>query len=236
MISVAICDDFESDILNIRNVIDKYYKNKVIVEIFSRGEKLLDSNKFFDIVFLDIELADENGIEIGNKIKEKYYQTIIIYVTNYNSYYSDAFSVHAYQYILKPFKENLICKVIEEAIRHITNIRSQNTVSIDINNELVNLELRKIIYFEFVDRKVKVVSQNGTNYLRISLKSVYDKVKDYDFEMPHKAFIVNFFYVKGIKNNEILLENLDTILIAQKRAAIFKKEFYNFLHKVYYVL
>ena len=48
--------------------------------------------------------------------------------------------------------------------------------------------------------------------------------------------LVNFYYVKGIKNNEIVLENQKNIPIAQKRAAKFRKEFFDFLHKVYYVL
>lgn len=236
MISIAICDDCKEDALKIKSIIDKCSTSKVIIEVFFRGKKLLDRNRFFDIVFLDIELVDENGIDIGNKIKEKFYQTIIVYVTNFNSFYSEAFSVHAYQYILKPFEEGMINKVLNDAIGQITNMRSQNTICLDINNEIVDLELRKIIYFEFVDRKVKVVSQKEVKYLRISLKVIYDNIKDYDFGMPHKAFIVNFFYVKGIRSNEILLENNENIPIAQKRAATFKKNFYDYLNKVYYVL
>lgn len=79
-------------------------------------------------------------------------------------------------------------------------------------------------------------NKNGDKYLRISLKTIYERVKEYNFGMPHKAFLVNFYYVKGIKNNEIVLENQKNIPIAQKRAAKFRKEFFDFLHKVYYVL
>mgnify|MGYP001047389896 FL=1 len=152
------------------------------------------------------------------------------------SYYSDAFSVHAYQYILKPFEEYEIKKVLDEAIGQVTKMQSQNTICLDVNNEIVVLVLRDIIYFEFVERKVKVVTKNGDKYLRISLKTIYERVKEYNFGMPHKAFLVNFYYVKGIKNNEIVLENQKNIPIAQKRAAKFRKEFFDFLHKVYYVL
>ena len=52
-----------------------------------------------------------------------------------------------------------------------------------------------------------MVTKNGDKYLRISLKTIYERVKEYNFGMPHKAFLVNFYYVKGIKNNEIVLEN-----------------------------
>lgn len=236
MINISICDDCEEDALRIKRIIEKQYQNTVKIDIFLKGKYLLESKKYFDIVFLDIELTDENGIDIGNRLKEKFYQTIIIYVTSYSSYYSDAFSVHAYQYILKPFEEYEIKKVLDEAIGQVTKMQSQNTICLDVNNEIVVLVLRDIIYFEFVERKVKVVTKNGDKYLRISLKTIYERVKEYNFGMPHKAFLVNFYYVKGIKNNEIVLENQKNIPIAQKRAAKFRKEFFDFLHKVYYVL
>lgn len=236
MINISICDDCEEDALRIKRIIEKQYQNTVKIDIFLKGKYLLESKKYFDIVFLDIELTDENGIDIGNRLKEKFYQTIIIYVTSYSSYYSDAFSVHAYQYILKPFEEYEIKKVLDEAIGQVTKMQSQNTICLDVNNEIVVLVLRDIIYFEFAERKVKVVTKNGDKYLRISLKTIYERVKEYNFGMPHKAFLVNFYYVKGIKNNEIVLENQKNIPIAQKRAAKFRKEFFDFLHKVYYVL
>ena len=165
--------------------------------MFFSGSDLLKSRIFFDIIFLDIELNGENGIDIGNKIKELFYYTLIIYVTHYDSFYSDAFSLHAFQYILKPFNKDNLCNVTEDAINYVKNKRVQNTICLDINNEVINLKLQEIFYFEFVDRKVKVVSEYNIIYLRVSLKYIFSKVKDYDFGIPHKAYIVNFNYIKN---------------------------------------
>ena len=237
MINIAICDDCEADAVKIKEIIENNYnKNKVTTSVFFSGSDLLKSRIFFDIIFLDIELNGENGIDIGNKIKELFYYTLIIYVTHYDSFYSDAFSLHAFQYILKPFNKDNLCNVTEDAINYVKNKRVQNTICLDINNEVINLKLQEIFYLEFVDKKVKVVSEYNIIYLRVSLKYIFSKVKDYDFGIPHKAYIVNFNYIKNIKGNEIILVNSEHIPIAQKRAAIFKKQFNDFLHRIYFVL
>lgn len=236
MISVAICDDCKNDALEIKNIIDRHYKSQTNAQIFSSGKNLLASKTRFDLVFLDIDLATENGIDISNKLIANYPQITIIFVTNYKSFYPEAFSVHAYQYVIKPVENDNFKKILEEAISHVKNIYSQNTICLDINNEIVNIDLREIIFFEFTNRKVKMVKQNEVKFLRTSLKYIYENVKAFDFGMPHKAFIVNYFHIKAINGIDLLLDNSEHIPIAQKRAAVFKKEFYNFLHRVYYVL
>lgn len=133
MINIAICDDCEADAVKIKEIIENNYnKNKVTTSVFFSGSDLLKSRIFFDIIFLDIELNGENGIDIGNKIKELFYYTLIIYVTHYDSFYSDAFSLHAFQYILKPFNKDNLCNVTEDAINYVKNKRVQNTICLDL--------------------------------------------------------------------------------------------------------
>lgn len=123
---------------------------------------------------------------------------------------------------------------LREAVNYINNVVSQNVVLLDVENDVVRLKLQDIYYFEFVNRKVKVVSNHDNDvYIRTSLKNILEKIQDDNFGVPHKAFIVNYFYIKRIKGNSIWLLNEETIPVAQKRAANFKKEYFDFLHKVY---
>lgn len=239
MINIAICDDSLEDADEIRKIIiNALYKRKYEYEIdlYSCGENLLSNWKSFHIVFLDIEMNGKNGIDIGNIIKTCYIKTKIIYVTSYNSYYIDAFAVHAFQYIIKPIIECQIRKVLYEAIKQIHSMVLLNTVILDINGEVINLDIQNIYYFEFINRKVKAVSVDNIIYIKTSLKYIYEKIYDYDFRMPHKAFIVNFLMIKRIKNNELILLNNESIPIAQKRASKLKKDYYHFLNSLYNVL
>ena len=53
MINISICDDCEEDALRIKRIIEKQYQNTVKIDIFLKGKYLLESKKYFDIVFLD---------------------------------------------------------------------------------------------------------------------------------------------------------------------------------------
>lgn len=91
------------------------------VEGFSTGARALEYAREHpvDVAFLDIELGAMNGILLAKKLKELQPGIHIVFVTSYESYAVDAFSIHATGYLLKPVKE-------EEIRRELTFIDSSD--------------------------------------------------------------------------------------------------------------
>ena len=236
MIKIAICDDIKSDVKLIQNYLNNFLKStyeEYYIDCFYSGEEFISKGLTYDIIFLDIEMRNLNGIEIGKIIKKISLKSQIIYVTNHNSYWFEALNIHAFQYILKPIREESIIKSIKDFIKYVANMNEKDTVTIDVNGELIKISSNEVLYFEFIDRKVKIVSLNRISYIRSSMKNIYNQVKEKNFGMPHKAFIINFYFLKGIKGYEALMQNGDKIPISQKKAAKFKSEFYDFLYITY---
>ena len=78
--------------------------------------------------------------------------------------------------------------------------------------------VKDILYIEFVDRKSTIHKLDGTTIItNCTLKYWYDKLNEFGFAYPYKAFLVNFEYISAFKRNEIILINnevfhfLDTI-------------------------
>lgn len=81
-----------------------------------------------DIVFLDIEMPQMNGIESARKMKEMNPGVCIIFVTGYDQYAMDAFREDAVSYLLKPCsKEELF-----RAVRHARRLASSPSVRVSI--------------------------------------------------------------------------------------------------------
>lgn len=239
MINIAICDDSQKDIKKLESILLEIMENESTnysLTTFVCGESLLENWKAFHVVFLDIIMNNESGIDVGQEIKRRYHQTQIIYVTSFDSYYQEAFSVHAFQYIVKPVNEQIVKSIFSEVVAYVNNMIAQNMVSINTDGEAIDLHLQDIYYFEFTERKIRISSSQGDTFIRTSLKNIYEKVKYNYFGVPHKAYIVNFFYIKRINNNNILLTNNLTLPLAQKRASNFKKEYHDFLNHVYTML
>lgn len=67
-----------------------------------------------DIVFLDIQLSDDNGFEIANILKKMKNPPAIVFATAYDQYALQAFEVDALDYILKPFDEERIVQTLKK--------------------------------------------------------------------------------------------------------------------------
>ena len=61
---------------------------------------------------------------------------------------------------------------------------------------------------------------------------MYDKLKDYGFGYPYKAFLVNFEYISALKKNEIILINDEAIPLSRHYKKEFENKYYYFLHEM----
>lgn len=88
MIKIAVVDDELDMLKEITDGISKQFekrKIKITIDKFTNGAQLikaLESNRLFDVVFLDIELPDKLGLEIAKLLKETYRNIIIAFVTS----------------------------------------------------------------------------------------------------------------------------------------------------------
>lgn len=89
MINIAICDDEKKDIVHLKSILqevmDKYSMSYDIQE-YESGESLMQAASLFHLIFLDIVMNGESGIEIGKHIHRKNRSTKIIFQTNFGNY------------------------------------------------------------------------------------------------------------------------------------------------------
>lgn len=236
MIKVAVCDDEAHIREKLTSIIKEYFyeeKRAVWIADFKTGAGLLKANIRFDIIFLDIEMPNMNGIETAKKLRNWDVNSKIIYVTNYDKYKTCAYKVHAFDYISKPVRENSIYEVLREAVRYLDHASEKQRYAFKTEEGIVTLELDDIYYFEYLSRKVIINSSKGKYTATYSLKELYEKFSKYNFESPHKSFIINMLHIKSIKGFDIYLENEIVIPLAQKRAVDFKERFNDFLQSTF---
>ena len=109
---IAICDDTKADAEKIRfSLMD--ISDELEMVWFDKGTKLIESVKsgaFYSLVFQDIYLGDESGMETARIVKELSPETQIIFVTTSLDHAVDAFKVQAADYLVKPCSEADIVK------------------------------------------------------------------------------------------------------------------------------
>lgn len=117
MLHIAVCDDDIKTLDEVKQILTDYCRAKKLaakVSAYCDGTDLLASEESFDIIFLDIEMQQSNGIEVAQKIRRMDMNVPIVYITSYIDYWRRAYKVHAFDFITKPFKPEELCEVMRD--------------------------------------------------------------------------------------------------------------------------
>ncbi len=222
---IAVCDDDETAVFFLRELIESYPKQKLSADGYSSGEDLLRTGNIYDLIFLDIDMKGIDGIETARRIRIHDRKVKIVYVTSYKEYAGKAFSVHAFGYLLKPVKQEKIWKQIEDALlwqeEEAPEVKQVEFTAVE---GLVRLPVDMIYYFEYQNRRIYMKAKDTTYEMRGKISDIAGRMEEYGFSVPHKSFVVNLYHVKNIKGYEILMMNGEWIPLSQKQAVQFKEK------------
>ena len=112
MLRIAICDDDKELCIELKSMLNEISKNTgeaFEISVFCNGEGLCDSlmsGNRFNLIFLDIELCEINGVEVGKKIREELNDEItqIVYISAKESYAMELFDIRPLNFLVKPLK------------------------------------------------------------------------------------------------------------------------------------
>lgn len=227
MLRVAICDDEKKDLdkmkelmVNLLNILTIEFE----LETFSDGSHLLETTISFDLILLDIEMEEMNGIETARKLRVFNRDSKIIFVTNSREYLRTGYSVKADGYFIKPI--DLI-----EFNYEITNILKEDMIDhkfiLDKRISPYKIYIHKILYIEYSDRKT-VIHMSDTNIATtLTLKEWYALLGHYYFSQCHKAYIINLRQICELKSDVVILPNNKEIPVSRKYKIEFKSDYFN---------
>lgn len=181
----------------------KYFLNeekeiKLIEEFESPLDTLnfLEKNKI-DVVFLDINMPDMNGINLGKIISKIYPEVKIIFITAYKDYAVDAFEVKAFDYLLKPYSEERIRNLLKSLVstKSVDNILNRNTslkkITINMDEKIYVLSLTDVDYIEANEKETLIFANKKRYVSKIKISKWEEMLEGYNFYRCHRSYIVN---------------------------------------------
>jgi transcriptional regulatory protein len=147
--NLLIADDENLELKVLEKTVKKYFVDELEIFASSNGRKasqICDEVKP-DIALLDIEMPGMNGIELAKYIKEKYAYCIIIFITAYDrfDYVIEAMHIKAFDYLLKPWKEERLCELINTAIENVRSMQKTDSI----------VHSQKDVIKDYIDRNYK---------------------------------------------------------------------------------
>jgi len=158
-----------------------------------------------DIALLDIELAPEeglNGIQVAKLIYNFNPEIYFVFITGYSQYAVESFTVHPYDYILKPVKKDRVTELISilsEKVKRRNGARSSpEKIMIKVKNEIFMIAPGDIIFVEKQDKFNLIHTGSNVYKIHQTMGELEDKLGD-SFLRVHKSFIANLDKISRIR-------------------------------------
>lgn len=216
---VAICDDSRTDISLLQEGIIAHPASSIFdIEVFASSNDLLSKitrGEMIDLIFLDVEMPDINGIELGKLIRAFLPNAFIVFVTNFPQYAIDAYECEAYHYLLKPVTHEKLFCILDKLLKKYRNRNSEYIIKGRFEN--VRVHVRDILYVEYFNKHVcfYMDTPKKEHYQIIgNLTNIYEKLKGLGFFRCHQAFIVNLEKINRFNGYNAILVTGDVIPIS----------------------
>lgn len=166
-----------------------------------------------DLVFLDIELAEENGLSLAKQLEalDLTPAPAIVFATAYDEYALKAFELNAVDYILKPYDENRIEKTLEK-IKKMQKIGNQinpvnpalkndrnGKIAVNLDERIILLTYADIVYLESSEGKCTIKTLEQEYKVNEALVALEKKLSKGPFLRVHRSFIVNLDHINEIQ-------------------------------------
>lgn len=158
---VAICDDSQLDAKRIEWALSSM-KNDLEIVYFSSGHDFIDaveSGTQFEVVFLDIYMPGENGVDVAERIRELQPEIGIIFSTSSPDHAVEAFKVQAVDYLIKPSTEIDIVRAFTRV--GLATDRRSNTVLIKAGGEILVFNQAEVARIESDKHYTHIITTDG---------------------------------------------------------------------------
>jgi two-component system, LytTR family, response regulator LytT len=170
-----------------------------------------------DVLFLDIQMPDLNGIELARLLDNVPMRPRVIFTTAYNHFAIEGFRVDALDYLLKPFSYEEFLRAAQKALNYaelvnrqpaqaeVINAPETDHIFLKVEYQLVRVALNEILYIESLKDYVKVWLEGKDKALLslTSLKALEEKLPPRRFMRVHRSFIISLDKITSINKTAV---------------------------------
>ncbi|MDF2511398.1 MAG: response regulator of the LytR/AlgR family [Herbinix sp.] len=208
MIRIAIVEDDRNYQEQITQYLLRYQEEfsiEVEVSIFDDGKKILENYRpFYDIILMDIEMPDTDGMTAAKKIRTIDSEVIIIFITNMAKYAIKGYEVNALDFVLKPINYFLFTLKMDNAIKMIKR-REGKSILLFLDNMMKKVTTSDIYYIEVMKHDLYYHTIDGVIKQQGSLKDVEKILTGEPFKRCNNCYLVNLKFVSGIVQNTVVV-------------------------------
>lgn len=232
MIKIAVCDDENMIAAQIENtILDICKEENIPVEtnVFYSGQELekeIFKGTRYDLIYLDIQMTNGDGITTAKNIRKIDNNALLIYVSGYDKYMMELFRLDVFAFIKKPIDYKDFKKIFLDANLKICNQRLY--FSFQYNHNEYKIPCIDILYFESSGRAINVYSKDHkAEKFNGKLSEVEERLDNgkIPFLRIHQSYLVNYHHIHSRSKTAVMLTNGTKLPISEERQKNFGKQY-----------
>ena len=226
---IAICDDEQVIREEISAMLDEYFISHNMtcsVDQFATGESFVKVHNEYDLVFMDYQLTDGNGIDFAKRVRAENESIFIVFSTSFQEHVFESFTLNTFRYLVKPISKTSVFDAMDAFVK-IYQTNRKIIINTLENDRYVDAD--EVMYIE-ADKKYATVRTTAGAYRSYRGISKYEaEINNPHFFRTHRSYIVNMKYVSQIEKKTITLTNGEKIVISPKNYDSFIKSYMSYL-------
>ena len=226
--NIAICDDEHCQVEYVSGIVSAWAEERgmaVVLSEFPSAEAFLfayEENRNIDILLLDVEMAQINGIALAGKIRENDSRMQIIFITGYPDFMAEGFEVAALHYLMKPVHRQKLFEVLDRAVKNLG--RTERSVLLETERGLLRVSLAEIMAVEAQGHEVLLTLMGGKETAKIGINELTEKL-DASFVRCHRSYLVGLRHICRITRTDVILDNGENIPLSRRMYAEVNQKF-----------
>lgn len=232
MYHAAIIEDEMDLIPYLRDtILENFNLNHVQVsfDTFSSGEGFLDmfqAHYHYDIVFLDIEMPDMDGIEVCRQIRRIAPDTLVVFISNKEELVFQTFEVQPFRFVRKSQYQTVLPSVVTDLCRQLVKNENHIIKIIEpVSNDIYSFDINQILYIESQRKDCRIVSQSEETILRCKLMDLEKLLLPYHFLKTHRSYLVNCKHIFHIGKNSLFLTDHTELPVSRNKIEEIKQQY-----------
>lgn len=231
---IAICDDQVSQIEILTKLLNRYQqerKTTLRFKIFQSAYELLEAaqKERFTLYLLDVMMPGIDGLAAAREIRNTDNDSPIVFLTSSPNFAYESYSVHAFDYLLKPITEDTLFGVLDKLV--VEKEKAHECLTLKCGTSLVRVPFSQLVYVEINGKHLYFSLTDNTEH------KVFGTLKDYantllsrpEFMQIHRSYIVNMYQVAELFPNNVKTFTEKNLPVSRLTYPKLQKDYMNLL-------